>query len=72
MRDSHTYRSRRFKSLCEKLIEAIEKFLKLSNKEKKAMGLAARAKVEREFDRQIVVEAYMKEIKDRYVRQKTV
>lgn len=56
----------------EKLIEAIEKFLKLSNKEKKAMGLAARAKVEREFDRQIVVEAYMKEIKDRYVRQKTV
>lgn len=46
----------------EKLIEAIEKFLCLSNEEKKAMGLAARAKVEREFDRQIVVEAYMKEI----------
>ena len=46
----------------EKLIEAIEKFLKLNMDEKKKMGLAARAKVEREFDRQIVVEAYMKEI----------
>lgn len=45
-----------------KLIEAIEKLLKLSNEEKKVMGLAARAKVEREFDRQIIVEAYMKEI----------
>lgn len=47
----------------EKLVEAIEKFLSLTNEEKKNMGLAARAKVEREFDRQIVVEAYMKEIK---------
>lgn len=47
----------------EKLIDAIEKFLKLTSEEKKNMGLAARAKVEREFDRQIVVEAYMKEIK---------
>lgn len=46
-----------------KLIEAIEKFLKLSNQEKKEMGLAARAKVEREFDRQIVIEAYMHEIR---------
>lgn len=46
----------------EKLIEAIEKFLKLSREEQEAMGLAARAKVEREFDRQIVVEAYIKEI----------
>jgi len=46
----------------KKLIEAIERFLSLTNDEKKTMGLAARAKVEREFDRQIVVEAYMKEI----------
>lgn len=46
----------------EKLVETIEKFMKLSNDEQRAMGLAARAKVEREFDRQIVVEAYMKEI----------
>lgn len=49
----------------EKLIEAIEKFLELTNEEKKAMGLEARAKVEREFDRQIVVEAYMKEINNK-------
>lgn len=46
----------------EKLIEAIDKFLSLSYEEKKNMGLAAREKVEREFDRQIVVKAYMKEI----------
>lgn len=44
------------------LIEKIEKFLKLSVAERKAMGLAGRAKVEREFDRQIVVEKYLKEL----------
>ena len=47
----------------KKLIEAIEKFLSLSFEEKKAMGLAARVKVEREFDRQIVVDKYLGEIK---------
>lgn len=46
----------------QKLIEAIEKFLNLSHEEMKTMGLAGRAKVEKEFDRQIVVEAYMREI----------
>lgn len=46
----------------EDLIEKIEKFLKLSYEEKKHMGLAGRKKVEREFDRQIVVDAYMDEI----------
>jgi len=45
------------------LIEKIEKFLKLSVEERKAMGLAGRAKVEREFDRQIVVEKYIEEVK---------
>lgn len=44
------------------LIEKVEKFIKLSYEEKKQMGLAGRAKVEKEFDRQIVVEAYMREI----------
>ncbi len=44
------------------LIEKIEKFLALTNEERKNMGLAGRAKVEREFDRQIVIEAYIKEI----------
>ncbi|MBO4864818.1 MAG: glycosyltransferase family 4 protein [Eubacterium sp.] len=45
------------------LIEKIEKFLSLSLEERKAMGLAGRAKVEKEFDRQIVVKKYMDEIK---------
>lgn len=44
------------------LIRAVEKFLGLSNVQKKEMGLAGRKKVEAEFDRQIVVEAYMKEL----------
>lgn len=44
------------------LIEKVEKFLKLNSEEKKRMGLAGRAKVEREFDRQVVVEAYIEEI----------
>jgi glycosyltransferase involved in cell wall biosynthesis len=46
------------------IIEKIEKFLKLSYEDKKNMGLAGRKKVEKEFDRQIVVEAYMDEIEN--------
>lgn len=46
----------------EDLNEAIEKFLQLSYEQKKTMGLKARAKVEKEFDRQIVVDKYMEEI----------
>lgn len=45
------------------LIEKIEKFLSLSWEERKNMGLAGRAKVEREFDRQIVVNKYCEELK---------
>lgn len=45
------------------LIGAVEKFLALSNVERKQMGLAGRVKAEREFDRQIVVEKYMEELK---------
>lgn len=44
------------------LIEAMEKFLQLEFEERKKMGLGAREKVEQQFDRQVVVEAYMKEI----------
>lgn len=46
----------------EKLAEALQKFLDLTYDEKKAFGLAARKKVEDEFDRQIVVNAYMLEV----------
>ena len=47
----------------EDLIAKIEMFLALSQAQRKAMGLAGRAKVEREFDRQIVVERYLEEIR---------
>lgn len=44
------------------LIEKIEKFLSLSYTERQEMGVAGRRKVEREFDRNIIIMKYMKEI----------
>ena len=44
------------------LIEAAEKFMRLKNEERRQMGLAGREKVEREFDRKIVVNTYMSEV----------
>lgn len=44
------------------LYETIEKFLALSYEERRSMGQAARAKMEREFDRKMVVAAYMEEL----------
>lgn len=44
------------------LIEKIEKFMTLSYARKKEMGLNGRKKVEREFDRNIVVEKYLSEL----------
>lgn len=41
------------------LIEKMRKFAALSQEARRAMGLAGRAKVEKEFDRQIVVQKYM-------------
>lgn len=46
----------------EALIEAIEKFIALPYEEKISMGLAGREKIQREFDRRIVVATYMDEI----------
>jgi galacturonosyltransferase len=43
----------------QSLIEGVERFLALSYEQKKQMGIEARKKVEREFDRQIVVKAYL-------------
>lgn len=43
-------------------IAAVEKFLLLTWQQCRDMGLAARAKVEKEFDRAIVVEKYMEQI----------
>lgn len=44
------------------LARAMEQFLSLSTEERRAMGLAGRKKVEQEFDRNIVINAYMDEI----------
>ena len=44
------------------LIKVIEKFLRLKWNEKNNMGVLGRGKVEREYDRKIVVQKYMNEI----------
>ena len=44
------------------VLRAVEKFLSLSWEQRRQMGLAARAKVEREFDRKIVVSHYLAEL----------
>ncbi|MFR3680931.1 MAG: glycosyltransferase family 4 protein [Eubacterium callanderi] len=46
------------------LVRAIEKFIALPYEQKQAMGIAGRKKMEQEFDRQIVVDAYMEEIEN--------
>ena len=45
------------------LIAKIEMFMKLSVEERKAMGLSGRSKVEKEFNRRIVIDEYIKEIR---------
>lgn len=44
------------------LIEKIERFLDLDHEIKKQMGLASRKKVEKEFDRRLVVGSYLEEL----------
>ncbi|MEQ9809774.1 glycosyltransferase family 4 protein [Streptococcus jiangjianxini] len=46
------------------LISKVEKFILLSHSAKSQLGHNARLKVEKEFDRQIIVEQYMKDITD--------
>ena len=46
------------------LADKVEQFILLPYEQKKAMGLAARRKVEKEFDRQIVVDAYLEAVED--------
>ena len=47
----------------ESLVEQIEKFLELSINEQLAMGKAGRKKMEREFDRDIVIHKYCDEVR---------
>ena len=44
------------------LADQIEKFLKLTWEEKNEMGKSGRKKIEREYDRQIVVQKYCNEV----------
>ena len=46
------------------VIEGVERFLTMSYEQKKQMGLEGRKKVEREFDRSIVVKAYLDAIEE--------
>lgn len=48
----------------EDLIQKIEQFLALPHEKKMQMGFAGRLKVECEFDRKIVVDAYLKELEN--------
>lgn len=45
------------------LVKTIEYFLQLSLTEQKAMGLAGRRKVEKEFSRELVIQAYFEEFR---------
>lgn len=47
----------------ESLIEKLESFINLSYEERKHMGVCAREKIMQDFDRRIVVEAYVKEVR---------
>lgn len=46
----------------DQLVDRIEKFISLTEEQRNTMGRAARDKVERQFDRNIVVNAYLKEL----------
>ena len=48
----------------EDLISKVEKFLSLTNEQRKEMGINARKKVEKEFDRNIVIDKYLIAIKE--------
>lgn len=45
------------------LIKKIEKYLMIAHTNKKVMGLCERKKIENEFDRKIVIDSYLQEIK---------
>ncbi len=46
------------------LIRAVKVFLSLSNEQRKQMGIAGRQKIEKEFNRMLVVEKYIEEIEN--------
>ena len=50
------------------LIQTLEKFIELPSEEKKTMGIAGRKKIEEEFDRDVIVNSYLKEIENAIVK----
>ncbi|MFJ7974835.1 glycosyltransferase family 4 protein [Peribacillus sp. NPDC096379] len=54
----------------ESLVEAIIKFINLPYDQKRVMGIYGRRKMENEFDRNIVISAYLKEIKKTVEKEK--
>jgi glycosyltransferase involved in cell wall biosynthesis len=48
----------------DSLVESIIKFINLPYEQKKAMGIAGRKKMEKEYDRKIVINAYLDEIRN--------
>ena len=52
----------------EDLVDKIEKFIQLPHGQKEGMGCRAHAKVEREFNRDFVIEAYLNEIREGITR----
>ncbi|NLC67988.1 MAG: glycosyltransferase family 4 protein [Clostridiaceae bacterium] len=53
----------------DSLVETIVKFIELPYEKKKLMGIAGRRKMEREYDRQFVIKAYMEEIRKLFTYQ---
>lgn len=47
----------------DSLVNGVERFISLSYEQKVIMGQMARKKVENEFDRQLVIDSYLKELK---------
>jgi galacturonosyltransferase len=47
----------------QELCEAIERFLSMDNTTRRAMGEAGREYVKANFSRQLVIDAYLKQIK---------
>jgi galacturonosyltransferase len=44
------------------LVDSIQRFIELPNERKKQMGIAGRRKMEQEFDRKLVINAYLEQI----------
>lgn len=58
--NGYTFETKKYRSL----VNMLERFIKLSYSEKKQMGIKSREKIEKEFNRNIVVNAYTSKIEE--------